>query len=113
MKKNKNKNRKKKQTPLENLNRERWWIALNGASCARCFMPLRWPFRVTPTPQQLIGFLTEQEAKSAQSICLTAPMSDVVDYLASLADRVRDGEIVVILPPNPEPHGDNTFWTQE
>ena len=47
-----------------------WWIAINGPSCARSNFPMRKPL-VTPTPEQLIGFPTAEEAEQAQHTCLT------------------------------------------
>ena len=47
----------------------RYWIALNGASCAMSSMPMRRP-EVSPRPWQLIGLPTFEEAREAQRICL-------------------------------------------
>jgi len=49
----------------------RYWIAINGDSCALCSIPLREPL-VTPTPEKLFGFPTLKEAEEAQRICMTA-----------------------------------------
>lgn len=83
-------------------NQERYWIAINEASCAVCQMPLKNPV-VKPIPQQLLGFPTLDEAKQAQETCLTAPISGVKRFLGSLAGRVKSGEIKVIQPTRPEP----------
>lgn len=63
---------------------EMYWIAINGASCAIASAPMKNP-KVTPTPQQLLGFPTFEAAKHAQTVCLTAPMGEVVRFLQSLA----------------------------
>lgn len=55
---------------------ERFWIAINGASCAMTALPMRNPL-LTPTPEQMLGFPTPEEARRAQHIYLTAPMEEV------------------------------------
>lgn len=91
----------------------KYWIAINGASCALLSFPMTNPF-VTPTPQQLLGFPTFEEAKRAQQICLTAPLSEAASFLQSLAPDVAAGRIVAITFDNPEPptHGP-TMWLAE
>jgi hypothetical protein len=58
---------------------ERYWIAINGPTCAMTSLPLRKP-QVTTTPQQLVGFPTWEEAEHAQSVCLNAPMAEVASF---------------------------------
>ena len=90
---------------------ERYWIAINGPTCAISALPLCQPL-VTPTPQQLLGFPTYEEAYEAQQVCLTAPMDKVRQFLAGLSPDVRKGRVRVIQPSHPQsPTGDVTMWT--
>jgi hypothetical protein len=90
---------------------ERYWIAINGASCALTGLPLAEP-KVTPTPEQLIGFPTLQEAREAQRCCLQESMGEVRRFLGSLRPDVRSGRIRVIQPPHPQPPTSGpTMWT--
>lgn len=89
---------------------ERYWIAINQASCAISQLPMTEP-TVTPTPEQLLGFPTLEEAEQAQKVCLTAPIPEVTAYLRRLTPRVNSGEIRVIEPAHPEPPGDVTCWS--
>ena len=81
---------------------ERYWIAINGASCAMSAMPLENPV-CRPTPQQLIGFPTFEEARAAQRLCLTAPISEVRAFMRSLVPHVLAGRVCVIEPEHPDP----------
>jgi hypothetical protein len=89
---------------------ERYWVAINGASCTISERPMRKPI-VKPTPQQLLGFPTYEEAKHAQNVCLTAPMPEVRRFLESIAPDVKAGRIVAIQPRRPEPPTrSETLW---
>jgi hypothetical protein len=93
---------------------EFWWIAINGPTCAMSFMPLRYP-TVVPTPEQMLGFPTREEAQHAQHVCLTAPMDEVKRFLTSLAPDVKVGRIKVIQPEHPQlpvGRGEQTVWLQ-
>ena len=93
------------------MKERKYWIAINGSSCAMSSLPLLEPM-VTPTPEQLLGFPTWDEARHAQRLCLTAPMSEVRRFLESLASDVRAGRIRVIQPQHPQPPTVNgTAWT--
>ena len=76
---------------------ERYWIAINGASCALTAFPMRHPF-VIPTPEQLLGFPTLDEARKAQQVCLNAPMPEVKRFMQSLSADVMAGRVRVIKP---------------
>jgi hypothetical protein len=103
---------------------QKFWIAINGASCAMASFPMKNP-KVTPTPTYLIGFPTIEEARHAQHVCLTAPLAEArrfVDGLVAQGEAegsavgVQDHarRIVVITPANPEPptRGE-TMWVDE
>jgi hypothetical protein len=88
-----------------------YWIAVNGASAAMSPMPMRMNVKVTPTPQQLLGFDSYEAAKEFQSILLTAPIPTVKRELVAL--RRRNGA-VFITPDNPEPPTRGaTMWLDE
>jgi len=88
----------------------RYWIAINRTSCAISRFPMREP-KVTPTPEQMFGFPTLEEAEAAQRTCLTAPIEDVANFLDSLLPDVQSGRVVYRRPENPErPTRDETVW---
>jgi DNA-binding response OmpR family regulator len=90
---------------------ERYWIAINHDSCALCSYPLKEPL-VTPTPQQLFGFLTLEEAERAQRTCLMAPMKKVHKFIKDLAIDVKIGRVRHIRPEHPQPPTkEATAWT--
>ncbi len=91
---------------------EWWWLAVNGASCAACFVQARAAdLEVAPVPEQLIGFRTREEQLEIQQFLLTAPIEHVDRYLASLPPKIKAGEVGYVRPRNPEPptHGP-TNW---
>jgi len=91
---------------------ERYWIAINGASCALCAIPLRAPL-VTPTPEQLFGFPTLEEAKEAQRTCLMAPIEKVNRFFRKLGADIKSGRIRHIRPEHPQPPTEQgTAWTE-
>ncbi|MEQ1843413.1 MAG: hypothetical protein ABL994_23650, partial [Verrucomicrobiales bacterium] len=67
----------------------RYYIAINGASCAISRFPC--PRRPEPIPraQALIGFPTLEEAEEAQSLCLTSPIPHVEEAVARWAKDER------------------------
>ncbi|MBX3444358.1 MAG: hypothetical protein KF774_18295 [Planctomyces sp.] len=88
-----------------------YWIALNGPSVAATTIPLSKNLSVSPTPEQLLGFSTYDEAKRIQHFLLTSPMEEVVKYIESLPPRIRSGEVQYIRPTNPEPYTEGiTAW---
>ena len=91
---------------------ERYWIAINGASCALTAFPMRHPL-VIPTPEQLLGFPTLDEARKAQQVCLNAPMPEVKRFMQSLSADVMAGRVRVIKPKHPEPPtSGQTAWME-
>jgi len=94
----------------EHKTNERYWIAINGASCALCRLPSTVPPTVTPRPQGLIGFRTLKEAQAAQSLCLTAPIPEVAKAIKQWR-RGKSG-VVCVDVPNPEPPTTGpTIWS--
>jgi hypothetical protein len=65
---------------------QRYWIALNGSSVARSDFAMTTP-TVIPTPQVLIGFLDEAEAKKTQTFLLKAPIGEVRARVRKLMRR--------------------------
>ncbi|MFZ1104068.1 MAG: hypothetical protein WAN86_14705 [Hyphomicrobiaceae bacterium] len=91
----------------------RYWIAINGSSCALSAIPWQNPVTI-PRAQQLFGFPTLKEAKKAQHVCLTATIPEVRAFFESLRPDVASGRVVHLTPANPEPqtHGE-TMWMEE
>jgi hypothetical protein len=90
----------------------RYWIAINGASCALCSHPLKNPV-TSPVAQQLVGFPTLEEAKEAQRICLYEKIEVTNEFLKSLVPHVMSGRIRVIQPSSPEtPTEGPTGWME-
>ena len=92
---------------------KRFWIAVNGASCALSITPMRNATTI-PIAEQMWGFPTLEEALKAQRICLTAPMPEVMAYLQGIAPDVRTGRVVYKRPAHPEPPTcGTTVWMEE
>lgn len=91
-------------------NAPRYWIAINGSTCALRSFPLLNP-TVIPTPQLLLGFLTLEEAQKAQKICLTAPIPEVKKFFKRCRRDAKSGRVVYLRPSNPEPPTrQETLW---
>jgi hypothetical protein len=90
---------------------EKYWIAINGSSCALASMPMCNPM-TTPTAWQLIGFPTLEEAKRAQRICLKAPMDEIKKFFATLRPDVKSGRVRVIQHEHPQPPQEPLLWTE-
>jgi hypothetical protein len=84
------------------MNTKRYWIAINGASCAHTSIPLLEPTTV-PVARQLVSFPTLEEAQEAQRICLHAPIEEVNLFFDGLRPAVKAGRMRVIEPESPEP----------
>jgi hypothetical protein len=89
-----------------------WWLAVNGASCAACFMAMPATVTVIPMPEQLIGFESREEQLAAQEYVLTAPIDDVAEFMnTTILNKVESGEVAYIRPQSPEPQPDGpTMW---
>ena len=77
-----------------------YWVAINGASAAVTPFPLPLTLKCCPTPELLIGFETLYEARSFQTLALTAPMRVVRKKIEAMR---RNPKAVFIAPPNPQP----------
>jgi hypothetical protein len=95
------------------MNDARYWIAINGPSCALCTRPLKEPL-VTPTPEQMFGFSTLEEAERAQRICLMEPIKKVHSFIQEeLSMRIKLGQVRHIRPDHPQPPTQGaTAWTE-
>jgi hypothetical protein len=90
---------------------ERYWIAINGPSCAISVIPLRKP-KVTPTPEQLFGFPNFEDAEKAQRIFLTDPVKTIHRFLRKLGADIEAGRVLYIRPEHPQPPTKGaTAWT--
>jgi hypothetical protein len=77
-----------------------YWVAINGASAALTAFPLPLTVKCYPTPQLLVGLETLQEARSFQTLALTAPIRVVRKEIEAMR---RNPKAVCIAPPNPQP----------
>ena len=77
-----------------------YWVAINGASAAVTSFPLPLTLKCCPTPELLIGFENLYEARSFQTLALTAPMRVVRKKIEAMR---RNPKAVFIAPPNPQP----------
>jgi hypothetical protein len=67
---------------------------------------------VTPTPEQLFGFPTWEEAYEAQQLCLNASLAEVNKFLKGLRSDIRSGRVRHIRPKDPQlPTRGPTMWT--
>jgi hypothetical protein len=87
----------------------RYYIAINGSSCALSTVPWRKPPRVVPAPEVLIGFPTLAEATEAQHFLLNAPVPEMTARLVSYRDRRPDLTVIRLPNPGPQTAGE-TVW---
>jgi hypothetical protein len=100
-----------KNAMKEQQHNQRYWIAINGPSCAISALRFCQPV-VTPTPEQLFGFPTWEEAYEAQQLCLNAPMAEVNKFLKGLRSDIKSGRARYIRPKHPQlPTRGPTMWT--
>lgn len=92
-----------------------YWLAINGASAAASSLPLdssrRWT--ISPTPEWAVGYRTQKEQQQAHRFFLTAPPGALKEYIASLRERQKDGEVLVETYQSPEAPQEQTTWIQE
>ena len=84
-----------------------WWVAINGPSAAVSPMPLPRPplLQVTPRPEQLIGYPTQERQLAAQDLLLNASMEKIESYMREIVPNlIRKGEILYYRIAAPEPH---------
>jgi hypothetical protein len=86
----------------------RYYIAINGSSCALSSIPYPGPPRTVPRCWCLIGFPTLDEAREAQRLCLTAPPAELLRLLHLWVDSPAN---VCVMNDDPEPQTKGTtFW---
>jgi hypothetical protein len=84
--------------------RDYWWLAVNGASVAACSFPsTKDKIACHPTPEQLIGFPTQQEQAEARRFLLREEMPAIKRRMGEWVPRMRTGEMAYIRPAKPEP----------
>jgi hypothetical protein len=95
---------------MNDIDKEYWWLAVNGPSVAASPLNMTKP-RVSPTPEQLIGFPTQAEQSTVQTYFLSAPIEYVNGYVAGeLGRAVKAGRVAYYRPSNPEPPSHKTYW---
>lgn len=96
------------------MNDKKWfWIAINGSSCAACNFPTARVY-VTPTPEMIFGFTTQEEQLRAQDTLLNAPIDEVKKFAAGLMGMAAAGVVKFQRFPNPEPQTDGpTIWSNQ
>ncbi len=65
-----------KQTDAEE--REYYWLAINGDSCAACPIPMAKQPSCKPNPELYIGLDSQEKQTAAQQFLLTAPQEKIV-----------------------------------
>jgi hypothetical protein len=89
-----------------------YWLAINGPSVAASSIPMSCTVRVSPVPEQMIGFRSREEQLAIQKFLLTAPMSKVEKFMKEeMPRKLQNGEVVGIKLKNPEPYTTGqTLW---
>ena len=85
----------------------RYYIAINGASCALLRIPSREVPDTIPKAEMLIGFNTLAEAQEAQQICLNAAIPLVRRYMEEWR---TDTNVVCHVNAKPEAPDSETVW---
>ena len=89
---------------------KRYWIAINGSSCAASVLPWEMP-KTSPIAEILVGFLTVEEADKAQFQMLNEPIEKIEQIFASWFHR---DDVQMIRNANSEPQTDCvTVWMEE
>ena len=94
--------------------RKWWWLAINGASCAASSFPVeKSRLCISPIPEIVIGYETQDEQIERQKFFLNAAIPDIERYLqGELMALVSIQQATAQRLPNPEPPTDGpTIWT--
>lgn len=105
--------RREDGTFLVNPNEEWWWLAINGSSCAASKRLCREVPQVSPVPEELFGFITDEERETARRIHLRDPTAGIStsEFRETLPERIRTGQVRCIRPDKPEPPTEGpTTW---
>lgn len=97
----------KQKSSRDDLPSLMWWVAINGPSAAVSPMPLPRPplLQVTPRPEQLIGYPTQERQLEAQDLLLNASMEEVESYMREMVPKlIREGEIRYYRIETSDPH---------
>lgn len=89
-----------------------FWLAINGPTAAASSIPMPCTVRVSPVPEQMIGFRSREEQLAVQKFLLTAPMSEVENFMKEeMPRKLQSGEVIGIKMKNPEPYTTGqTHW---
>jgi hypothetical protein len=98
--------------PESEVNELYYWLAINGPSVAASSIPMPRTVRVSPVPEQMIGFRSRDEQLAIQKFLLTAPMSQVEKFMKKeMPRKLKNGEVIGIKMKNPEPFTTGeTMW---
>jgi hypothetical protein len=77
----------------------KYWIAINGPSVALCSVAMD-EVHCRPTPEQMFGFPTLQEAREAQKLLLDSPIPECHRRMKAWMARE---DVAVRKPKDPEP----------
>jgi hypothetical protein len=90
----------------------KYWVAVNGSKCVILERPMVNP-KVTPTPAQLFGFPTPEEAEQAHRICQQGSFDEAEKFFAGVWPDVASGRVRFIQPAHPQPWTDAPVaWTE-
>lgn len=92
--------------------KKRWWfLAVNGASCAACSFPVSEGVKVSPRPEILIGFTTQEQQLSRQKELLECPADDLGVVFGNITiDRMQGLAIVKTFDDAEPPTSGPTVW---
>lgn len=91
-----------------------WWLAINGNSCAAS--PIAFPqtkLRVSPEPELLIGYYSQEEQCRMQAFFLEAKPIEIKEYLNKLPDDGSNANLEWFKPENPQPPAAQTTWSSK
>lgn len=87
-----------------------FWIAINGSSCAISRIQFRWPIKVTPSPEILVGFVKEGDAIDAQHDALNIPANRLKKFWDKLSNN-KNAVIIKLANHGPQTYG-QTIWEE-
>lgn len=91
------------------MNDKRYWLAFNHISCAMCEVPTTAEdIECSPTPHQLLGFKSRDEAKEWLRFLVTAPFHQIRARAKIGFDRDR---VTIITPAITGPTSEIIMWS--
>jgi hypothetical protein len=93
--------------------RKYWWVAATQDSAAMSPWPMSVRVCCIPTPEQLFGFESFEEARKVQHMMMTAPLETLTEFVNKCGKQLQEGTATFryLRPANPEQPLAYTAWS--